>query len=101
MFVRKEVSKEEITLVVRGTLSAETAEELHRHLDELAGGRWRTVSLDLSATDAINSSSLGKLLLFRKRLAEDGRVLRINGCSEQLYRTFQMIQFDKLIPIKR
>jgi anti-anti-sigma factor len=101
MFTRTPVSRDEIRLTVSGALGADAAEELQRELEEIAAARWRTVSIDLSATESITSSSIGKLLAFRKRLAEEGRTLRITGCSEPLYRTFRMIQFDRLIPIER
>ena len=70
-------------------------------MEELAGGSSSVISLDLSRTDTINSSALGKILLFRKKLAEQQRTLQITGCSEALFKTFQMIKFDTLISIKK
>ncbi len=101
MFVQKEASPEEIVLAVQGPLSGEATNEFHTRMEELASGRYLTISLDLSQTPSINSSALGKILLFRKKLAEGGRTLRIVGCSDQLFKTFQMIKFDKLVTIKK
>jgi anti-anti-sigma factor len=101
MFERKNISKDEVLLNVLGSLSGETANEFHRQVEELAGGSYSTISLDLSRTDSISSSALGKILLFRKMLAEQQRTLRIKGCSESLFKTFQMIKFDTLISITR
>ncbi|MGA2378726.1 MAG: STAS domain-containing protein [Spirochaetia bacterium] len=101
MFERKDISKDEVLLSVVGSLSGETTNEFHRQVEELAGASYATISLDLSRTDAINSSALGKILLFRKKLAEQQRTLQIKGCSESLYKTFQMIKFDTLISIKK
>lgn len=101
MFERKDISKDEVLLSVIGSLSGETTNEFHRQVEELAGASYATISLDLSRTDAINSSALGKILLFRKKLAEQQRTLQIKGCSESLYKTFQMIKFDTLISIKK
>jgi anti-anti-sigma factor len=101
MFERTNISKDEVLLSVVGSLSGETTNEFHRQVEELAGASYSVISLDLSRTDAINSSALGKILLFRKKLAEQQRTLQIKGCSESLYKTFQMIKFDTLIPIKR
>jgi anti-anti-sigma regulatory factor len=70
-------------------------------VEELAGASYAVISLDLSKTEAINSSALGKILLFRKKLAEQQRTLQIKGCSDALYKTFQMIKFDTLISIKK
>jgi anti-anti-sigma factor len=101
MFERKDLSKDEVLLAVVGSLSGETTNEFHRQVEELAGASYATISLDLSRTESINSSALGKILLFRKKLAEQQRTLQIKGCSESLFKTFQMIKFDTLISIKR
>ncbi len=101
MFLRKTVSPNEMCLEVHGPLSSEATNDFHRHLQELAAEKCATVTLDLSDVSTINSSSLGKILLFRKKLSEEGRTLQIKGCSEALYKTFQMIKFDKLISIQR
>jgi anti-anti-sigma factor len=101
MFERKIISKDEVLLSIVGSLSGETTNEFHRQVEELAGASYAIISLDLSRTEAINSSALGKILLFRKKLAEQQRTLQIKGCSESLYKTFQMIKFDTLISIKK
>jgi anti-anti-sigma factor len=101
MFERKNISKDEVLLSIVGSLSGETTNEFHRQVEELAAASYGVISLDLSRTEAINSSALGKILLFRKKLAEQQRTLQIKGCSESLYRTFQMIKFDTLISIKK
>ncbi len=101
MFVRKVLSKEEAVLEIQGPLSGETANDFHRHLQEMSAEPHPRVTLNLAGVSTINSSSLGKILLFRKKLAEQGRVLQIRGCSDALYKTFQMIKFDTLIPIEK
>ena len=101
MFETKSISREEVVLSVVGSLSGEAANEFHRRVEELVGGAYATISLDLSQTEAINSSILGKILLFRKKLAEQQRTLQITGCSKSLYELFQMVNFDKLISIKK
>jgi anti-anti-sigma factor len=101
MFERKAVSKDEVVLVVSDSLSGESTNEFHQHIEELAAGSCTVITLDLSRTTTINSSALGKILLFKKRLAEQERTLQIRGCSESLFKTFQMIKFDTLISIKK
>jgi anti-anti-sigma factor len=101
MFQKKEISKDEVVLEIHGPLSGETTNDFHRHLQELSSEKCSLVILNLSEVSTINSSSLGKILLFRKKLSEEGRTLKIKGCSDALYKTFQMIKFDKLIPIDR
>ncbi len=101
MFEQKSISRDEIMLVVTGSLSGDRTAEFHRDMDELVTGGTRVITLDLSKAESINSSALGKILLFRKKLAEQDRILQIKGCSDALYKTFQMIKFDTLISITR
>lgn len=101
MFIRKVLSREEAVLEIQGALSGETAGELQRHMEEMTAERHTRVTLNLSGVTTINSSSLGKILLFRKKLAEEGRTLQIRGCSEALFKTLQMIRYDTLISIER
>ncbi len=101
MFTVKEASREETVLSVQGPLSGEATNEFQTRMEELAAGHSLTISLDFSQTPSINSSALGKILLFRKKLAEGGRTLRIVGCSDALFKTFQMIKFDKLVTIRK
>ena len=101
MLVQKEGSREEVILAVEGPLSGESTNEFQVRMEQLASGHYLRISLDLSKTPSINSSALGKILLFRKKLADGGRTLQIVGCSDALHKTFQMIQFDKLITIRK
>ena len=101
MFEKKEVSKEEIILQVSGPLNGEPAGDFKKHLEELYGSGFGIITLDLNQVSSINSSSIGKILLYRKKLAEQDRVIRIRGCSDSLFNTFQLIKFDKLIDIDK
>ncbi len=101
MFTLKEATREEVILSVQGPLSGEATSEFQTRMEELSSGYYLTISLDFSQTPSINSSALGKILLFRKKLDESGRTLRIVGCSEALFKTFQMIKFDKLVTIRK
>lgn len=101
MFERKQLSRDEVLLAVTGSLSADTSPDFHRQLEQLAASRSTVITLDLSRTDSICSSAMGKILLFKKKLAEESRTLQIRGCSPNLFSLFQMISFDSLIPIQR
>jgi anti-anti-sigma factor len=101
MFERKNVSRDEVVLAVTGALAGDMTAQFQKEVEELVAGGTSTITLDLSGTQSINSSALGKILLFRKKLAEHDRTLQIRGCSETLFKTFQMIKFDTLISITR
>jgi anti-anti-sigma regulatory factor len=101
MFTRKILSGEEVMLEIQGPLTGDTTREFQGHLVELAAGSWPRITLNLVAVPTINSPSIGKIMLFRKNLAEAGRVLQIRGCSEQLYKSLQMLRIDSLMPVDR
>ncbi len=101
MFLKKEISNDEINLQVTGPLNGEPANEFQKNLEELAVGSHKIITLNLKEVNSINSSSIGKILLFRKRLAEQDRTIQIKGCSDSLFNTFQLIKFDKLLTIER
>ncbi|UCF97623.1 MAG: STAS domain-containing protein [Spirochaetaceae bacterium] len=101
MLVRNERSKEEVQLRVEGPLDSEAAEAFQKELSTLAAGDYKTITLDLSEVPSINSTCIGKILLLRKSLTEQERMIRINGCSEAVYNTFQLIKFDRLVNIDR
>ncbi len=101
MFLTKEISKEEIILQISGPLNGEPANDFQKNLEELSEGSHKVITLDLSEVNTINSSCIGKILLFRKKLAEQDRTIQIRGCSESLFNTFQLIKFDKLLSIEQ
>ncbi len=101
MFLKKEISNDEINLQVTGPLNGEPANEFQKNLEELAVGSHKIITLNLKEVNSINSSSIGKILLFRKRLAEQDRTIQIKGCSDSLFNTFQLIKFDKLLTIEK
>ena len=101
MFNVKQLSPDEVALYVDGSLSGETTSEFHRQMDELIAGPWGKITLDLSKTPTINSSAMGKIVLFRNKLNAQQRSLQIRGCSESLYNTFLMIRLDTMISIQK
>ena len=101
MFTRTEISKDEVQLQVKGILDSEAAEKFQKEISSLAAGDYKTITLDLKQVPSINSTCIGKILLLRKRLTEQDRSIRISGCSDALYNTFQLIDLDKRISIDR
>jgi anti-anti-sigma regulatory factor len=101
MFRQETVSNDETVLVIGGPLSGDSVVEFQKKMDALSTSRFLTITLDLSLTPTINSEALGKLIVFRKKLTDLGKTLQIRGCSDGMYKIFQMIQFDKLMSITK
>lgn len=101
MFTKKDLSKEQALLQISGPLDGETVATFQEYIEELLAGSYKTITFDLSEVQAINSSSIGKILLFRKKLIDQKRKLEIRGCSDQLYDIFKAIMFDRIIDIQK
>lgn len=97
----EKVSQTELKLVVSGSLYGEAGAEFEKRLDWLGLSDYSTITLDLTMALGITSSAIGKLLAVRKRLVERNKTIRIQGCNETLYQTFQRIKLDTLIEITR
>jgi anti-anti-sigma regulatory factor len=101
MLRQETVSQTETILVVTGPIFSEDGIEFEKKMDSLCDSRFLTITLDLSAAPSITSGAIGKLIQVRKRLLEQKRTIRINGCSDALYKIFQMIRLDTLIEITK
>jgi len=77
-------------------LNSQNAEELKVILNELFVKGFKNIQLDLSRVKATNSSGLGKILFFYKKLKEDNGSLTIKTISNDLKETFKLLRLDKL-----
>ena len=61
----------------------------------------KVIVLDFNSVTSIDSSGLGKLLIFQKKLKERGGELKIiNITSEYIRKMFKMIHLNKVINIE-
>ncbi len=98
----KAISNDEIMLEVHGTLMGmESTDFFQKSLENASGKDSSIVTLNLTDVDAINSSCIGKIFLFQKKLEEQGRKIQIRGCSDSLHMTFQLIKLEQLISIEK
>jgi len=101
-FVTKEISDRETILEVHGTLMGmEATESFEDQLKTLEDTHKKIITLNFSDVDSINSSCIGKIFLYQKRLEETGRTIKIRGCSDGLFKTFQLIKLERLISIEK
>jgi len=100
-FRQETVSGGEVILIAGGPITGEAVQEFQHKIDAVTAGRPTLITLDLGHCPAMNSEAIGKLLSLRKRLAEQGKQLRIQGCSDQLFSLFKTIRMDSLIPLQK
>ncbi len=93
----------ECTALVRaeGRIDVTNSHLIKEKLETLLDEGFKTITLDLSLVTGIDSSGLGKLLLFQKKLKERGGGLRIiNITSGYIRKMFNMIHLYKVINIE-
>jgi anti-anti-sigma regulatory factor len=101
MFDMRQVSDDEVILVVNGPLLQEATADFQAQIDVLMHSKHATVTLDFTNTTAIVSACLGKIIRLRSYLVESQRTLRIRGCSDNLYSMFVMLKFNTMFSIKQ
>jgi len=101
MLRQETVSQDEVVLVVTGSIYSDDGIEFEKKMDDLCNSKFQTITLDLSAVPSITSGAIGKLIAVRKHLKEQNRIIRIRGCSDTLFKIFQMIRLDTLLEITK
>ncbi len=92
-----EEGKEVVKLKIEEEMiDTEKANQLKEILGELVDKGNKNIKLDLSKVQATNSSGIGKILFFYKKLVEEGGSLGIEGISEELKETFALLRLDQL-----
>ena len=72
MFVKKQISEDELMLEVLENLTWENEDLFANELDWLQSIDTPIITLNLSTVQRMKSSCIGKILLFRKALSERG-----------------------------
>ena len=70
-------------------------------LDKLFEMNTSKVVFNFSSLDFINSSGIGKLLLFYKKFKNKEGDMLISGIKDDVFTLFKAIRLDKLIAIER
>lgn len=77
------------------------SQDLKNALLSLYDEGYNDVTIDFTNVHGIDSSGLGKLLLFQKKLRERGGELRIvNITNDYVMKMFTLIQLNKVISIE-
>lgn len=85
---------------VDGDLDSETSgEALRQAFNQLYDKGKRTIVLDLSDVQIINSYGIGKVLMCYKRLKAENGVLMVRPLQGFVKETFELLMLDKLLPI--
>lgn len=95
-----EITGDKGTIMVKGDLDSETSgEALRKAFNQLFDQGKRTVVLDLSEVQIINSYGIGKVLMCYKRLKAENGVLMVKPLDGFVKETFELLMLDKLLPV--
>ena len=90
----------EATIYLDENICINISGELKNMLQDLCDENYTMVAVDFSKTKMIDSSCLGRLLMFQKKLKENGGELVItNVASRYIKKMFDLIQLRKVISI--
>ena len=85
---------------VEGDLDSEqSGEALRKAFNDLYDRGKRTIILDMSGVQIINSYGIGKVLMCYKRLKAENGVLMVKPLQGFVKETFELLMLDKLLPV--
>ncbi|MCB0353438.1 MAG: STAS domain-containing protein [Bdellovibrionales bacterium] len=79
--------------------SEQSGEALRQAFNQVFDQGKRTVVLDLSDVQIINSYGIGKVLMCYKRLKAENGVLMVKPLQGFVKETFELLMLDKLLPV--
>lgn len=94
-------SQDTAVIIPKGRIDITNSQELKEKLLLLYEEGFKYVSIDFTDVTGIDSSGLGKLLLFQKKLKErDGELKVVNITSDYIKKMFNIIHLYKVINIE-
>lgn len=97
----QEMYENTVLMMNEGRIDLSNSHLLGEELQRLYEEGFRVITLDFKLVTGIDSSGLGKLLLFQKKLKEQSGKLRvINITSRYIRKMFRMIHLYKVIDIE-
>ncbi len=101
MLRSKKYNDIDVTVYPEGRIDISNSQTLKEDLMEFYRDGFTNVVIDFGKISSIDSSGLGKLLLFHKKLKEtDGKLKLVNIKSDYVKKMFKMIHLNKVIEIE-
>ena len=100
MDVKLTESDQKITVLLRGDIYVEQADELLEVFNSVIERGPEEVIIDLSELKSITSSGIGKIVLLYKGLQKKNGKIRIIGVNDTIMQIFKIVKLDKLVEIE-
>jgi anti-anti-sigma factor len=79
--------------------SEQSGEQLRKAFNDVFDKGKRTIVLDLTNVQIINSYGIGKVLMCYKRLKAENGTLMVKPLHGFVKETFELLMLDKLLPV--
>lgn len=95
------INEDKVIISPKENIDFSNSQELKEDLLEVFNDGYKNIVLDFGEIENIDSSGLGKLLLFHKKLKEDdGKIIIQNIQSDYIKNMFEMINLHTIIEIE-
>ncbi len=96
-----QIEEDSARIILEESIDLSNAEELKEEFMSVTEQGITDVTLDFNRVKKIDSSGLGKILLFQKILREeDGKLIIENVDSEYVREVFDMVHLDEVVEIR-
>jgi anti-anti-sigma factor len=90
---------ESTTVILKGDIFVEQAEELRDVFDFIAAKSPREVVIDTAELKSITSSGIGKIVLLYKGLQRKGGRIKIINVNDTIMQIFKIVKLDKFVEL--
>ena len=99
-FRKIEASSRKLTLVISGDFDAVGSKSLLPHIDQvISKDKHKEVAIDFSQVSFLDSSGIGAIVYFYKRLIEIERAMILENVQGQPLKLINLLRIGKVIPI--
>jgi len=98
-FETSEIGDKAVIKITEDLDSEQSGEALRKAFNKAYDTGSRTIVLDLTSVEIINSYGIGKVLMCYKRLKADNGVLMVKPLKGFVKETFELLMLDKLLPV--
>ncbi len=99
MDIKTDYSDKTATVLITGKLDVTNSHKFKDSLSKIDISCYPEVVLDFTELDMIDSSGIGKILVFLKKVKELNGNLVIKNPNQYIREVFELIQLDKIIDI--
>jgi HptB-dependent secretion and biofilm anti anti-sigma factor len=98
--MRFDLKDEDTTVAIAGDLTFTDHVVFREVADRLAASNGKTITIDVTNLNFIDSAGLGMLLIAREEARKANRSLVLRGAAGQVKRMFALTKFDSLFTVE-